>query len=368
MSQNKKPIVFFIPALNGGGAQKVVVNLANALVDLTDHPIHILLVQATGPFLNDVRKEIQIINLNKSRTLFALPAIAKHFKKVAPLAIMSSMYYANIITSFAWRLSGKPGKLVLREASVVRDSGFTTIEGVRMWFYQWLMKISYRHAHLVVANSTETAETLIRHKICEDEKIITLSNPIEVRSILNGSLSQSPSIVDSNNYICAVGRLAHAKGFDVLITAFSKLSDQSLELVILGEGELRSDLESLAKLLNVSERVHLPGFVTNPYHVIANSRLFVLSSRWEGFGNVLVEALATGVPIVSTDCPGVPSYILSNGEFGHLVPPDDPDALALGIEKALINPKSNSQSRKDRSMYFDSEHIAKQYLSQVLLN
>ena len=101
------------------------------------------------------------------------------------------------------------------------------------------------------------------------------------------------------DFVCAVGSLSYQKGFDLLLSAFARLSDTSLHLVILGEGPLRSELEKQIRVLGIEERVHLPGFVKDPVNIIAQADLFVLSSRWEGFPNVLLEALSTGVPIVA---------------------------------------------------------------------
>ena len=365
MQEQNPPIVLFIPALNGGGAQKVVVNLANALVDLTSHPIQILLVKAEGPFLKEVRPEVEVVDLNRSRTLFALFAIASYLRRTKPAALMSSMHYANIIASISWWIAGKPCKLLLREATFVRNSPINSIEGIKSWLYQGLMTTAYRNDDVIVANSKETAESLVQYKITSYDKLVTIGNPINIKSKLTQIDPQFLSHLSIVPYLCAVGRLSMEKGFDTLIQAFSQLSDTKLHLVILGEGPLRADLTSLAKNLGVSERVHLPGFVSHPEAVIYKAKLFVLSSRWEGFGNVIVEALATGVPIVATDCQGAPADILLQGELGHLVPPNDPDALSQAINEALEQPKGTIHSRQQRALDFESSKIAQRYLNEA---
>jgi glycosyltransferase involved in cell wall biosynthesis len=159
--------------------------------------------------------------------------------------------------------------------------------------------------------------------------------------------------------------LADEKGFDCLLDAFSMLHNEEVDLVILGEGPLRRRLEEQARGLGVSERVHLPGFVSDPIHVLKHSSLFVLPSRWEGFGNVVVEALAAGTPVVSTDCPGAPRALLRDGELGHVVPVDDSEALAEAITEALHSPRGTREARQGRARDFAAPAIARQYLEEA---
>jgi len=116
-------ISFFIPALNGGGAQKVVVNLANALVELTDRPIHIVLARAEGEFIDEVRPEVKIIDLGKRRASRSIPALARYLRQVRPAVLCSSLNYANVCAAIAWQLAGRPCRLVVREDNVVRPPG-----------------------------------------------------------------------------------------------------------------------------------------------------------------------------------------------------------------------------------------------------
>jgi len=159
--------------------------------------------------------------------------------------------------------------------------------------------------------------------------------------------------------------LAQQKGFDCLLHAVAKLKNENVDLVILGEGSLHAQLETQAEDLGISQRVHLPGFVSDPMSVLKKSSLFVLPSRWEGFGNVIVEALSTGVPVVATDCSGAPRELLVDGKLGHLVPPDDSDALAVAITEALRSPRGTKEDRMTRAADFSAPAIAKQYLERA---
>src|SRR5699024_364664 len=140
----------------------------------------------------------------------------------------------------------------------------------------------------------------------------------------------------SDPVILAIGRLTYQKGFDILIEAFRKISKKySMKLIILGEGEQRQELELLINKYALGDRISLQGFVDNPYRYMKRAAIFVLPSRWEGFPNVLVEAMACGVPVVATTCPGGSIEILENGKWGELVEPGDSDALVDAILKVI---------------------------------
>jgi glycosyltransferase involved in cell wall biosynthesis len=163
----------------------------------------------------------------------------------------------------------------------------------------------------------------------------------------------------------AVGRFTEQKAFDVLIRAFALVSkNHRVRLIILGEGEERPDLEALIREYALEEEISMPGFVTNPYSYMAHAAAFVLSSRWEGLPTVLVEAMALGVPIISTDCPSGPREILLDGKYGKLVPVDDPFALADAIATSL----ADNVLRPSRESWkpFELDCVVDQYINMLL--
>lgn len=361
-----KPIAFFIPRLTGGGAQKVVVNLANSISKNTTYPVHIVLLDNTGIYANDLSPEIKLISLQKSRTFLSIISLAKYLNKHQPIVFCSSLFYANVCATIAWLLSFCRCKLVLREDNILITYGKTfSKEWIKSKILFFLMRKLYNYADCIVAISNAVKQSLHQNNICNLEKIKVIYNPIDI-NFHNQLKTVDNSLIKLKNtrYICAVGRLHYQKGFDLLIDAFSKINIKDLNLVILGEGTLLNKLKSQCKKLGVSDKVHFPGFV-NPYPVLEQSELFVLSSRWEGFGLVIAEALALGVPVVSFDCPGAPREILLDGRLGHLVQPEDCDSLAEAIKMALINPCSNSSERKLRANDFSSDIISKQYISHA---
>ena len=364
----RSPYTFFIASLEGGGAQKVVVNLANNLVDLTGHPVHVVLVRKQGVFLKDLRPEVEVFDLRQRRALRSIFPLVRYFKDYKPAVFCASQDYTNVCAIVAWFFSGRPCRMVVREDSVVRKPSGNIARFSRESALELFMRFCYPKACAVVAISRGVAKSLVERNICSDEKIHVIGNPVELlpEGVFYNEIDPSP-IPLKGPFICAIGRLEEVKGFGNLLRAFSRLEDKNLQLVILGEGKLRGDLERCSKQLGIDSRVHMPGFVDSPEQVLAKASLFVLSSRWEGFGNVIVEALSLGVPVVSTDCPGGPREILYDGLLGHLVPPDDSEALALAISDALNSPRGTKESRMSRASDFSSEKITEKYLRDVLM-
>jgi glycosyltransferase involved in cell wall biosynthesis len=158
------------------------------------------------------------------------------------------------------------------------------------------------------------------------------------------------------------------KGFDVLLHAFARLHIADLALVLLGEGPERSHLESMARDLGIASRVMMPGFVANPWHWMARAAAFVLPSRYEGFGSVLVEAMACGTPVVAADCEYGPREILSDGDAGSLARAEDIDSLTAAIDNVLKNPGFANELAvrgRRRAWEFDAPVVARRYADLV---
>jgi len=162
------------------------------------------------------------------------------------------------------------------------------------------------------------------------------------------------------NVILSAGRHAPQKGFDTLLRAFDRLDEPNTRLILLGDGDERESLIELATELGIEDRTDFPGFVDNPFSYMAQADLFVLSSWYEGFGNVLIEAMAVGCPIVSTDCPSGPNEILDNGHYGALVPVKNDSAMATSIAECLENP-TNPDKLYDRANEFAIEAVVDCY-------
>jgi len=352
------PMAFLLPNLEGGGAQRVFVNLVNTLVATTHYPVHLVVMRTGGVFQSELDPRVTLIDLGTARASRSLPALVRYLRRHCPRVLTSTLYYSNVITIIAWRLAGRPCRLVVREANVMQEPGV----GMR-----WLMRWTYPHADCVVALSPEIRDSLLQAGVRVADRTVEIGNPGVFPAVdgAEGLLEFLPN--PRPRFICAVGSLSHQKGFDLLLSAFARLTDRSLHLVILGEGAGRAALAEQATALKINARVHMPGFIRHPGTVMGQAELFVLPSRWEGFPNVLLEALAAGVPVVAADCQGAPRSILAEGLHGHLVTPENADALREGMEAALRAPRGTPASRRARARDFGAERITRQYLEEALL-
>jgi glycosyltransferase involved in cell wall biosynthesis len=227
------------------------------------------------------------------------------------------------------------------------------------------MRYSFLWADNVVAVSTGVAQDLLHTIHLPSAKVQTIYNPAvnsQFYEDANCPLDDPWFTHAAPPVVLGVGRLHRQKDFSLLIRAFSLIrKERSVRRMILGEGEDRPALEALVKDLGLEEDVALPGFVENPYRYMKAAAVFALSSRWEGFGLVLVEAMAVGTPVVSTDCPSGPAEILEGGKWGRLVPVGDAHVLAGAIISALDDP-STPEGIHHRVLDFSVDHLMQQYL------
>jgi len=332
-------IAVLLPNLRGGGAQRAMALLAQGLAK-QDFDVDLVLASAEGPYLSQVPSKVDIVDLGAHRALASLPNLVRYLRRERPEVLLSAMNHVNVVALWARKLSRVSMRTVvsvhntlsqqLQNASSLQDR--LALLWIRP-FYPW--------ADAVVAVSKGIAEDLIRLTGLPQEKVQVIYNPVITPKLFERAeqpvdhpwfASGEPPV------ILGVGRLTKQKDFPTLIRAFSIIRRKRLiRLVILGEGEDRPKLEALVRELGLEEEVDMPGFVENPYAYMKRAAVFVLSSAWEGFGNVLVEAMAVGIPVVSTDCPNGPAEILEGGKWGRLVPVGDVHELAEAVEEAMIN-------------------------------
>lgn len=334
------PIAFFLPSVRAGGAQRVMVNLAQGIA-ARGLRVDVVLAIAEGVFLDQLPPAVRLVDLHARRLVGSLLPLAGYLRREQPRVLISSMSHANLIALWAAKLARRGTPVVVTEHTTV---SLANVPGVRLAerLGPRLVRAFYPGAASIVAVSRGAADDLTRATGIPRDRIQVIYNPVITPSII-ACTQKAPDhpwfAPGGPPVILGVGRLSRAKDFPTLIRAFAELRrHRPARLVILGDGEDRAELEALVVTLGLDDAVALPGFRDDAAAFMAASDLFVLSSAWEGLPTVLIEALAAGTRVVSTDCPSGPREILQNGRLGALVPVGDAAALAAAMLEALDRP------------------------------
>jgi len=358
-------IAMFLPSLRGGGAERVMVWLSSGFVE-RGIDVDLVLAKAEGPLLSEVSKKVRIVDLSSKRVSYSLPKLVRYLRVEKPDVLLSTIVHANVISILAKKISHVNTKIVVRHTASLHGMK-NAKSGLKFKLTIILAKMFYKEADLVIANSVVMASEIAELFNVPKEKLVTIYNPIpnEIFTRASEPVLDEWFTKDSSPVILSVGRLTKQKDFETLIRAFRIVRKiKEAKLVILGEGEERTKLEELAKDLGVDSDIYMPGFTDNPFKYMRNASVFVLSSRYEGLPNVLIETLALGVPVVATDCPTGPREILENGKYGYLVPVGDEKRLAEAIIRVLDGMKP--QVDKAWLAKFSYERIIEEYLNVLL--
>ncbi len=358
-------ICFLVRAFSGGGAQRDAILLANGIAD-TGVPTTVMVLDAKGPLRALVSREVEILDLGRGKKLkmaLALPAILSALARTSPAVMVASEASGNALAVVATRLLPRARRplLVLREVASplqARTSDPYVQNRLAYRLAPWL----YPRADLVVALTGPVRQDLVAHFGVPEERAIALGTNAVLTQSREQVLASTARTVEPG-LLVAVGRLSEEKGFATLLDAVALLRKRRpVRLVIVGEGPDRVNLEERIKSLQLDDAVELAGFHSNPGAFLERAQLFVSSSRYEGLGNVIIEALACGVPVVSTDAPYGPREILQDGRWGDLVPVGDARALADAIERRL-GQSDDGHKGKQRAADFTVENAAAAFLN-----
>lgn len=317
-----KSIVFLLPDLNGGGAQKMIINLANWLAQ-KEIPICLWLFRKQGSYEHLIDSSIHVVNFNVRRSALGICPLIKQINKSKPVIIMSALNYVNVLLMVARIFSfNSETKYIISERNHVSNS---LLKDSLLHKFMWhlLLRYFYPKADKIIGISNGVVndlKTLLPNKV--HRKIVRIYNPV-ITTDMDCDTKNAPDIFPtkaSSRFITS-GRLEKQKDYPTLLKAFSNYLKHNnyAHLVILGEGSLRNELENYCNALNIKDNVSFLGFVKEPLSYLKQAETFLMTSAWEGFCNVIVEALYCKLKVISTDCPSGPSEILMGGKYGTLV-------------------------------------------------
>ena len=363
-------IAIFLASLSGGGAEKMMVKVANYLSRL-GYDVDLIVCRGDGEYLSFVDAKVNIITFNVKRVSRSIFKLRNYLQRVNPEVLLSAMNYVNATAAVAIFLARCKTRHVASERSHF-SSRYSSLSPIRKLLLTKFIGWCYSRCDKVIAISKGVKTDLCSEINLDADKVVVIYNPAypdDLCELIMSPLDDSIMSESKKKYILCVGRLEPAKGFFNLLKSFSLISGKnSVELIMMGQGSLESSLKEYSKKLGIESSVKFIGFQINPYPFLVKADLFVLPSEFEGFGNVLVEAMACGTKIVSTDCPSGPSEILENGRWGHLVPVNDSAALALAMQNSLLIDDDREIELKNRSRDFSMEKIGRQYLDVLLPN
>ena len=361
----KKDITILLPDLRGGGAERVCLDLAHEFVK-AGHDVEFVLMQARGEFLAEAYASFSVVDLATPRARGVLFALAKYLRRCRPDALLAAMWPLTVVAPIAQRLSGHRCKLLSSEHNTLsiqyREWGKPHRFALRA-----SMAVGYRLAGHRVGVSSGVVKDLAALSGLRADAFHIFHNPVPPRSTPTVSALKEADALWSGPAgarVVTVGSIKKQKNHPLLLRAFAQLDRPDAQLMVVGDGAERDALLSLAKDLGVADRGILAGVQPDPTPFYSTADLFVLSSDYEGFGNVIVEALATGTPVVSTDCPSGPAEILEDGKWGRLTPVGDDAALAEAIRTALAE-DHDPEPLKQRAMDFSPAIAARKYLDAI---
>ncbi|MBM4140172.1 MAG: glycosyltransferase [Nitrospira sp.] len=366
-------LMMVIHSLRGGGSEKVLLNLLKGL-DRNEFFITLILYERVFDFPLPENVEVKILDIYTSRNILKLTKsfilkivnLSRLIRQNKPDIVFSLLSSTNVAAIVAKLFSWTKCKVIVSDHTHPSTNLKNEIYGgITKIFIKYL----YPKANKIIAVSEGIKQDLIKNFNIPEDKVVVIYNPVDIKEIetLSKEKADHPWFYEEVPIIVSVGRITKQKGYPYLIKAFS-LVKRSLtcRLLIIGEGEDKMELIEMTKELDLKGDIEFLGFQKNPFKYMARSSVFILSSLYEGFGNVIVEAMALGLPVISTDCPSGPSEIIDDRKNGLLVPIKDERALA----KAMIDALTDSRLKDDlcreaklKAQSYDLNKIIERYRS-----
>lgn len=356
-----------------GGAEKVCTTIANEM-SKCGIAVHIVVLNGTGPLAERILPAVKVTDFSTRNPFNALIKTILFVRKQEPkcilcthphiaIALLALKYILRLPSRIHYRVSSTMSK------SIPPQNQKYTLTSVLLKLCGKLLPLAIKRFDHIIAVSEGVSEDLTRHFRVPSNIITVIYNPVSLAEVaeLSSQKLNDPWLENDTPTIVSAGRLVRAKGYHTLLRAFKILSDERpVRLVILGDGPQRASLEKTAAHAGITEHLSMPGFKANPYAYMKRADLFVLSSEWEGMPNILLEAMACGCRIVSTDCDSGPRELLRNGEYGILVPVSDAEALSRAMAQGLEG--NISVAPPSWIDNFATERIVSQYIEALNLS
>lgn len=360
-----QPVAFLLPNMRGGGAERVALRLVEDFLS-RGHEVDLLLMSPVGELMPLVPAACRVLDLNAARIRSVIVPLRKYLRDREPVALQASMWPLTVAAVIARSLARSQTRLLLSE-HVMLSHQYSQFGRLRRSFLSRSIAWSYPKANARVAVSERVADDLTAISGIDRKSIDVIYNPVAGPPPGNIPTAEIMALWgEAVDRILTVGSLKEQKNQAMMIRAFALLRKRRrAKLMILGEGDLRASLQDLAAEYGVADDVLLPGFATNPWPYYASATAFALSSDYEGYPLVLIEAMKCGLPVVCTDCESGPAEILAGGLYGELTPLGDEVAFAEALERALSRPHNPAQLEA-RANALSGQATSDRYLSLML--
>ena len=359
--RDNRRVALFLPDMGGGGAERVALAMMQGFL-ARGQAVDLVLSSRHGSLLDQVPNEVSVFDLGQPRSRYVVLPLARYLRERRPVALHAMMWPLPMMAVAARAVSRVDVRIVGSEHTTLSQMP----HGLRWRGIRAVTRLAYRRADALVAVSGGVADDMGTFIGLPRDSIAVIHNPLLLPDELPGPELAAGLWPQGTARILAVGEFKAQKNYSLMLRAFDLVRQRvPASLLILGQGALVDEVQREADRLGMGSSLVIAGFHQDIWRFYTAAELFVLSSDYEGFGNVLTEAMHAGVPVVSTDCPSGPREILDHGRFGTLVPCGDAAALATAMVEALTTPVDR-QALRSRAKEISGEEPIDRHLALML--